>query len=102
MNDNRADQIGGGIIAVGIAGVFASFAVVSWQSILWLRQGDWPRITILDVWHWAGLAYPDSTGWFGVDKMIGWTLDSSLSAALLWGGLAVGMAGIVCAVALKS
>ena len=101
ISADRADRIGAGIMAIGFASDLASLVVVGCQSLFWLRKGYWPRLSVLDTWVWAGFDYPQSTGWFGMDKLVGWTLDSPLSACLFWGGLAIVGAGVVFAVGLR-
>jgi hypothetical protein len=96
IDDRRAEKIGAAIMFPGAISVVGALAVMVWQSVFWLRMGYWPQITILDAWRWAGLAYPQLTGWAGIDKLIGWALNSTLSSGLFWFGLALGGLGAGC------
>lgn len=61
------------------------------QSLLWLRSGVWPSVSLLDasVWIWSKLALGDSGGWLThpeswivVHKLVAWMPLSAASAAL--------------------
>lgn len=70
------------VIAValaGFAGWLALLGIPAWQSLVWLKTGFWPSLTVADFCQWAGW-YPTSA-WGGVEQIISWFLTWPLSCA---------------------
>ena len=74
------------ILAGGIM-VLAGLLVVAAQCLLWLRHGTWTSVTVLDAWHSVGYSL-DLGGmqWIGLAKVINWSFNQSVAAALSVGG----------------
>ena len=69
----------------GTPGILTWGGIVGYQCVRWLQDGHWLPIVIRDGFHWNGI-FIRSTGWVGVDKIIGWLVDFPLSfAPLLFG-----------------
>jgi hypothetical protein len=56
----------------------------AWQCYFWLRWGIWQYVSILDLLSWlSDLPIRDvTTGWLGLDKLLGW-LPASLTAIIV-------------------
>ena len=84
------------ITAICIGGllVLAGLIVVAVQALLWLHNGIWTPVTVLDAWHYAGYSL-DVTGmqWRGLAKLVTWAFRQSVAAALSVGGFCIFLLG---------
>jgi len=56
--------------------------IVVYQTICWLRTGNWPTFTADDARTFLGIPFPQ-TEWVGITKILSWILDQPLSVDLL-------------------
>jgi hypothetical protein len=75
------------VLSFGLIVLFSAAAVLAYQAILWLHDGQWTALSLRHLWDWAGLGYP-MFKWLGVQKIAVWVLDLPLSLALLVMGVA--------------
>jgi hypothetical protein len=81
------------LIIPGVLGILGSGIIFLGECSYWLKEGIWPGWTLASELG----AYPASTGYLGIDKIIRWYFDlrmsfmvlgTSISALLLFGLLA--------------
>lgn len=79
MNQQQERVVDGVIVFVAHLSALPFYAGVislGWQVFTWLKSGNWPPFSTLDVARWTGifdsdwLAFPDS--WVGLWKAMNW------------------------------
>ena len=73
---------------VGAVLMLASAVIAGWQCVVWLRDAQWPRVPVRELFVWAGATLP-TTSFQGVQEIIDWLLDCPLSVTLLVVGMLV-------------
>ncbi len=76
-----------GLGMIGLAGL-----VVIFQFLLWLVNGKWTPITINDALGKLDIVIPTAS-WGGVQIIINYIADTSLSAGMFYGALAIMLIG---------
>jgi hypothetical protein len=61
-----------------VCSILAGALVLGWQCLRWLQLAVWEKVTLDNVLNW----YP-STGWLGVDRVLGWFVHEMPLALLL-------------------
>ena len=92
---SRFDEVIGQTIGYAGLGTFmGGLLVLSYQCVLWLRDGAWTPLELQLVWHWSG-RNPPAVEWQGVQKIIDWFLFSPLSSFLVGLGIILAWLGMV-------
>ncbi len=85
-----------------VAGVFflSAIGVLGWEVYLWLREAQWPELSVGDALAWIGItpSFVSIEGWVGVSKIVNaiyiWLLEHSLPAGCLYMGFIFGFIAI--------
>jgi hypothetical protein len=86
--DSIAVWFGNGVLVGGILIFGLGIVVLGFQLFSWLKHGHWLPLQLGLAYTWLGLPMP-SLSWFGVQKIVNWIFESSLSAGLMVCGLIV-------------
>lgn len=77
-----------GIISGG-GGIVIALGILSWQSVIWLKEGLWPLLTVQDGFNYYQVD-PPSSQWVGLEKIILGTLEFPLSVGVFVVGVSLG------------
>lgn len=86
--DNIAVWLGNGVLIGGILIFGSGFIALGFQFFSWFKYGHWLPLRLGLAYTWLGLPMP-SLSWFGVQKIVNWIFESSLSGGLMVCGLIV-------------
>ena len=86
-----------------VAGVFilSAIGVLGWEVYLWLREAQWPGLSVGDALAWIGItpSFVSIEGWVGVSQIVNaiyiWLLEHSLPAGCLYMSLIFGFIAII-------
>ena len=85
-----------------VAGVFilSAIGVLGWEVYIWLREAQWPGLSVGDAFAWIGItpSFVSIEGWVGVSKIINaiyiWLFEHSLPAGCLYMSVIFGLIAV--------
>lgn len=77
-----------GAVWFGLGSVSIPFAILAWQSVVWLKSGQWPLLVVHDALVYFNIPSP-SFEWVGVQTLATNVLAEPLSFIVFIVGMAI-------------